>query len=181
MSKEFLNIPNGITLIRLVLIPFIIYFMYFNTSFHNFVSTIIFIIACMSDYFDGLVARLNKVVTDFGKIFDQIVDKILVASVLIILVEIGRVQGWIVVILLAREFAISGMRNYLSYKGIIVPAFVSGKIKTTSQMAAIMCLLLYDKYFGVNFYLVGTILIYIALFFSIFSFFEYYCRLFKIK
>jgi CDP-diacylglycerol--glycerol-3-phosphate 3-phosphatidyltransferase len=181
MSKEFLNIPNAITLVRLILIPFIIYFMYFNTSFYNLVATIIFIIACMSDYFDGLVARLNKVVTDFGKIFDQIVDKILVASVLIILVENGRVQGWIVVILLAREFAISGMRNYLSYKGIIVPAFASGKIKTTSQMAAIMCLLLYDKYFGVNFYLVGTMLIYIALFFSIYSFFEYSFKLFKIK
>jgi len=95
---------------------------------------------------NGFVARLNKVVTDFGKIFDQIVDKILVASVLIILVEIGRVDGWIVAILLAREFAISGMRNYLSYKGVIVPAFLSGKIKTTSQMAAIICLLLYNKY-----------------------------------
>ena len=181
MNKEFVNLPNAITLIRLILIPFIIYFMYDNTNVTNFIATTFFVIACLSDYFDGLVARLNKVVTDFGKIFDQIVDKILVASVLIILVEIGRVDGWIVVILLAREFAISGMRNYLSYKGVIVPAFPSGKIKTTSQMAAIICLLLYNKYFGFDFYLIGTIIIYIALFFSIYSFVEYYYRLFKIK
>lgn len=181
MNREFVNLPNAITLIRLILIPLIIYFMYDNTNVTNFIATILFIMACLSDYFDGFVARLNKVVTDFGKIFDQIVDKILVASVLIILVEIGRVEGWIVVILLAREFAISGLRNYLSYKGIIVPAFQSGKIKTTSQMAAIICLLFYNEYFGFNFYLIGTVLIYIALFFSIYSFIDYGYRLFNAK
>ena len=179
MNKEIINLPNTITFIRLVLIPFIIYFMYLDTSFNNFMATFLFIVACLSDYFDGLVARLNKVVTDFGKIFDQIVDKILVCSILVILVEISRVDGWIVAILIAREFAISGMRNYLSYKGVIVPAFKSGKIKTFTQMTAIICLLLYDKYFSINFYLAGTIFIYVALFFSIYSFFEYYFRLFK--
>jgi phosphatidylglycerophosphate synthase len=97
----------------------------------------------------------------------------------VVLVEIGRVDGWIVVVLLAREFAISGMRNYLSYKGIIVPAFISGKIKTLTQMIALICLLIYDKYLGINFYIMGTIFIYTALFFSVYSFFEYYFRLFK--
>ncbi|MDY6821381.1 MAG: CDP-alcohol phosphatidyltransferase family protein, partial [Deferribacterota bacterium] len=102
MNKDIVNLPNSITLIRLILIPFIMFFSYLETTTGNIIATTLFFVACLTDYFDGIIARQLNSVSDFGKIADQIVDKILVASILIVLVEIERVQGWIVIILIAR-------------------------------------------------------------------------------
>jgi len=111
------NIPNILTICRLFFIPFLVIFILFDSSWSNIVSAVIFIVASITDYIDGLIARKMDQITDFGKIFDPIADKILVASALILLVEVNRIPGWVVIILLGREFAVSALRDYASSKG----------------------------------------------------------------
>lgn len=181
MNKTFFNIPNFITFIRLILIPFIIFFLLLGSKASNIVSAMLFVFASITDYFDGMIARFLHQVTDTGKIIDQITDKILVSAALITLVEIGRLPGWIVVVLIAREFAVSALRNYAGYKGILIPAFFSGKLKTATQMASIICLIYYNRLFNINIYIIGIILVYISVIISIYSLLEYFLRFNKMS
>ena len=151
------NIPNVLTICRLFFIPFLVIFILFDSSWSNIVSAVIFIVASITDYIDGLIARKMDQITDFGKIFDPIADKILVASALILLVEVDRIPGWVVIILLGREFAVSALRDYASSKGTIIPAGFSGKLKTATQMVAIIFIIYNNTFFYINFGLLGAI------------------------
>jgi len=173
------NIPNVLTICRLFFIPFLVIFILFDSSWSNIVSAVIFIVASITDYIDGLIARKMDQITDFGKIFDPIADKILVASALILLVEVNRIPGWVVIILLGREFAVSALRDYASSKGIIIPAGFSGKLKTATQMVAVIFIIYNNTFFYINFGLLGAILIYVSVFISIYSLIEYYLTFFK--
>ncbi len=139
-----MNLPNKITLCRIILIPFMMIVPLFGIkstllgiNVGNLISLAIFLIASFTDYLDGHIARKNNLVTNFGKFLDPIADKLLVLTALIMFVEAGKLPAWIPVVIAAREFMVSGIRMLAAGEGNVIAASMLGKIKTVSQMIAI--------------------------------------------
>ncbi len=139
-----MNLPNKITVARILLIPIMILIPFFNiqgmignVTYSNLIILAIFLIASFTDFLDGYLARKNNLVTTFGKFLDPIADKLLVLSALIMLVEMGQIPGWIPIIIAAREFIVSGIRMLAAGEGNVIAASWLGKVKTVSQMVAI--------------------------------------------
>ncbi|MCR5271896.1 MAG: CDP-diacylglycerol--glycerol-3-phosphate 3-phosphatidyltransferase [Lachnospiraceae bacterium] len=168
-----MNLPNKLTLFRVLLIPFFVYFLLYDnwSGYGNYIALAIFIIASLTDMLDGKIARKYNLVTNFGKFMDPLADKLLVSSALICLVSNGQLATWIVIIIISREFFISGFREVAADNGIVIAASYWGKFKTTFQMLMIIVLILNvdNVYFG---YL-GTALTYIALALTIISMVDY--------
>lgn len=174
-----LNIANKLTIIRIIAIPLYLLVLYINQEWSNVTSTIIFIFLGVSDFLDGYIARKYNMVTDLGKILDPIADKILVAAALIALIDLDRLFWWIAVLMLARDFSMEALRNLAASKGHIIAAGIWGKLKTTFQMVAIGMLSFKNVWLGINWFIVGTVLMYIALSLSLYSAFIYYKDYFK--
>ena len=138
-----MNIPNKLTLFRMILIPFFVFFLLTDVcgKASPYIALAIFIIASLTDWFDGRIARKYGLVTDFGKFMDPLADKLLVSSALICFVELGKLPAWIVVIIISREFIISGFRLVAADNGVVIAASMYGKFKTVFQMAMIIMLM----------------------------------------
>ncbi len=137
-----MNLPNKLTLFRVILIPFFIAFLMIpGIPFGKWIALAIFIIASLTDFLDGYIARKNNLVTNFGKFMDPIADKVLVCSAFICLVELSIIPAWMVAIIIARELVIDGFRLVASDNGVVIAASYWGKFKTTFQMVAI-CLMI---------------------------------------
>ena len=137
------NIPNKLTMIRVILIPFFIVFMLWDAvPYGEYIAAAVFILACITDFFDGYLARKYNETTTFGKFMDPLADKLLVCSALIALVDFDKVAAWIVIIIIAREFIISGFRLIASDNGIVIAASYWGKFKTNFQMFMIIMLII---------------------------------------
>ena len=134
-----MNLPNKLTVGRMIAVPFFVLAYIFDM---NFIAFIIFILASLTDMLDGKIARKYNLVTNFGKIMDPLADKILVYAAFCLMVEDGTVAGWMLIVILAREFAIAGMRTVAASEGIVIAAGMSGKIKTVLQMIAVPVLIL---------------------------------------
>mgnify|MGYP005858097829 CR=1 FL=1 len=181
LSKRILNLPNQLTILRILLIPAFLVFIYFDRPFTNIIATIIFVVASVTDFIDGHIARKYGIITDFGKILDPVADKILVAACLISLMELGRINGIVVIILLARDFAVGALRDFSSSRGKIIPAGFSGKLKTVFQMIAVGFLTYKNELLGIDALFVGKVLMYVAVFISIYSGYEYFRKHLKIS
>lgn len=167
-----MNLPNKLTMGRIFAIPvFIVVFL----LDYRYAAAVIFILAALTDMLDGHIARKNNLVTNFGKLMDPLADKLLVMSALICLAQIGDVPGWMVIIILGREFIITGMRQVAAAQGIVIAAGTTGKIKTITQMIAIPLLLLNNWPFSLlSFNLpMDTIFLWIALVMTVVSGTEY--------
>ena len=137
-----MNLPNKLTLLRIVLIlPFLLV-LYLDVPYAPYIALTIFIAASLTDMLDGKIARKRGLVTDFGKFADPLADKMLVTAAMLWFVEIGRMPGWALLIVIVREFAVSGLRMVASDKGRVIAAGWSGKIKTASTMACIVLMFL---------------------------------------
>nr|WP_296834176.1 CDP-diacylglycerol--glycerol-3-phosphate 3-phosphatidyltransferase [uncultured Marvinbryantia sp.] len=166
-----MNLPNKLTTLRMILIiPFVICMLVGRSGNLRFLALAIFVIASMTDWLDGYLARKNHLVTNFGKFMDPLADKLLVSAAMICLVELGRLPAWIVIIIISREFAISGFRLIASDNGIVIAASWWGKFKTTAQM--IMIILLIADLGGV-FAVLEQIFIWLALALTIISLVDY--------
>ena len=135
-----MNLPNKLTFIRLVLaVPFIYFLQESNAEgfVYRMIAFALFVVASLTDFFDGYLARKYNLVTDFGKLMDPLADKILVISALVLFVELRYIPAWMSIIVIAREFLISGIRMLAAAKGEVIPAGKLGKYKTTSQMIVI--------------------------------------------
>ena len=137
-----MNTANKLTLLRVIMIPVFMVALYWDFPFHKIAALIIFILASVTDFVDGYVARNFNQTTDFGKFMDPLADKLLVISAMLWFVEAGQMTAWVVLIVLAREFAVSGLRMVAAPKGIVIAAAWSGKIKTASTMVCICIMLL---------------------------------------
>ena len=140
-----MNLANKLTMSRILMIPVFIALLVFskdNDSVYRYAALGVFVVAAATDALDGHVARKYNMITDFGKLMDPLADKILVSSALIILTELGNIDSWIVIIVIAREFIISGIRLIATEKNIIIAASPLGKLKTVSQMLSIILMLL---------------------------------------
>lgn len=139
-----MNLPNKLTMFRVILIPFFVVVMMVDiTSYDKWIALAIFIIASLTDLLDGKIARKYNLVTNFGKFMDPLADKLLVCSAMICLVELSKIPAWIVIVIIAREFIISGFRLIASDNGVVIAASYWGKFKTTFQMVMI-CLMIAD-------------------------------------
>ena len=139
-----MNLPNKLTMFRVILIPFFVLFMLVDiTTVDKWIALAIFIVASLTDLLDGKIARKYNLVTNFGKFMDPLADKLLVCSALICLVELAKLPAWMVIVIIAREFIISGFRLIASDNGVVIAASYWGKFKTTFQMVMI-CLLIAD-------------------------------------
>jgi len=164
-----LNLPTIITLSRIVLIPFFVLI----APDRPFLGALIFGVASVTDFLDGYLARKTGQITKFGIILDPIADKFLVISALILLVDMARLSAWIAIVIIVREFLVTGLRAVALSKDIVIPAEMGGKLKTFSQITAILCLIISMNIFGVDLYDVGIVLIWIALILSIISGVQY--------
>jgi len=139
-----MNLPNKLTIFRVALIPFFIVFLLVDiTPYDKWIALAIFIVASLTDLLDGKIARKYNLVTNFGKFMDPLADKLLVCSALICLIELEKIPSWMVIVIIAREFIISGFRLIASDNGVVIAASYWGKFKTTFQMVAV-CLLIAD-------------------------------------
>ena len=138
-----MNLANKLTMIRIFLVPvFLVFITVKDIPYGSIIATVIFIIASLTDQLDGYIARSRNQITNFGKFMDPLADKLLVTAALVSLVELKLVAGWAVVIILVREYAVSGLRTLAASDGIVIAASWWGKIKTVTQMIAILLLLL---------------------------------------
>lgn len=167
-----MNLPNKLTVLRVCMVPVFVFVMLWGGlgDAGKYIATVIFILASMTDWFDGYLARKNNLVTDFGKFMDPIADKLLVCSALICLVEKGALAAWIVIIIIGREFIISGFRLVASDKGTVIAASYWGKFKTVFQMIMVILLLL-DL--GGVFDTIAQIVTWIALILTVVSLVDY--------
>lgn len=137
-----MNLPNKITMIRVILIPFFVFFMLTDfVPYSNVIAVAIFIVASLTDTLDGYLARKYELVSNFGKFMDPLADKLLVCSALICLIELGQLPSWMVIIIVSREFIISGFRLIAAEQGIVIAASYWGKFKTTFQMIAVILMI----------------------------------------
>ena len=141
-----MNLPNKLTTLRVILIPFFVFFLLWqggeNRTF-RIISLVIFIVASLTDLLDGKIARKYNLVTNFGKFMDPLADKLLVCSALICLIELNQLPAWMVIVIISREFIISGFRLVASDNGVVIAASYWGKFKTTFQMIAIVLMILH--------------------------------------
>lgn len=175
-----MNLPNKLTMFRVVLIPFFVFFLLTDVlgAAGDYLALIIFIVASLTDMLDGKIARKYNLVTNFGKFMDPLADKLLVCSAMICLVELKLLAAWIVIVIIAREFIISGFRLIAAEHQIVIAASMWGKFKTTFQMAMIILLILninFDVMIGSVgvIYILGVIATYIALILTIVSLIDY--------
>jgi len=154
------TLPNLISLFRILLIPVMAYFLVFKDPVSGALAAAVFIVAALTDFLDGYLARRHKSVSDFGKLLDPLADKLLVVTGLIMLIAIDRpggevVPAWLVVLIVAREVTVTVLRGIALTEGIIIPADHLGKYKLLVQTFALVALMVHYSYWGVNFYVAG--------------------------
>ena len=167
-----MNLPNKLTILRVLMIPFFVLFMLWDITgaADKWIAAAIFIVASLTDMLDGKIARKYNLVTNFGKFMDPLADKLLVSAAMICLVEMGRLPAWMVIVIISREFIISGFRLIASDNGVVIAASYWGKFKTVFQMAMII-VLIFD--FGGFFGIIEMVLIWISLILTVVSLVDY--------
>ncbi len=169
VMAQFNNTANKLTALRIIFVPSIMICLLRDEPLAGFIAAVLFGIAGITDYFDGYYARTEKTVTVLGQLLDPLADKFLVVSSLVMLQHLGRIHPFIVIVLIVREMAITGLRAIASSEGIVIPASRIAKWKTVMQMAAIPMLMLHETYFYIPMQLLGTICIWISLLISVWS------------
>ncbi len=178
----FNTTPNWLTLIRIAFVPIVVGLLFVRTPTADLMAAIAFTIASITDYFDGYLARTQKVVTVYGKLLDPLADKFLVVSALIMLQELGRIHPVVIILLICRELAITGLRALASAEGVIIDASGGGKWKTGTQMVAIPLIIACDqnrRLLDLPLYPIGMVLLYISLAISLWSAKSYVVDFFK--
>ncbi|GMA48237.1 CDP-diacylglycerol--glycerol-3-phosphate 3-phosphatidyltransferase [Tetragenococcus muriaticus] len=184
-----MNLPNKLTVVRMLMIP--IFMVIVVAPIHwgtlsvgdtqlavtNLVGAVIFAVASFTDWLDGKIARNQELVTNFGKFADPLADKMLVMTAFILLVELGKAPSWVVAIIVCRELAITGLRLLIvEQNGSVMAAAWPGKIKTTTQMLAIIFLYINNVPFNFISFPIGQVLLYICLFFTLYSGIDYFVK-----
>ena len=166
-----MNLPNKLTVLRVIMVPFFVFFMLTDVGgpANKWIALVLFCVASLTDMLDGKIARARNLVTNFGKFMDPLADKLLVCSAMICMIPLGKLQAWFVIIIIAREFIISGFRLVAADNGIVIAASWWGKSKTISQMSMIILLIADIPALSV----LNTVLIWVALILTVVSLIDY--------
>lgn len=176
MKLADMNMPNKLTLARIILIPVFVFFLLMRSSLPlvaSWISFLVFVIASLTDAADGYLARKNNQVTNFGKIADPLADKLLVSSALIGFVSLNLISPWPVIIIIGREFAVTGLRVIAASEGFIISASIWGKLKTITQIIAILFFLLFPEIIPMPAY-IPLILVWLAALITFYSGYRYF-------
>jgi CDP-diacylglycerol--glycerol-3-phosphate 3-phosphatidyltransferase len=179
LRREITNAPNLVTMGRVVVIPFVLYFMDNYNPLRTFIAALLWLVAAGGDFLDGWLARSRGEVSMLGKFLDPLADKLIVNAVLVYMVALGRVPAWVVVVLIARDLAVNGLRSIASAQGLVIAASDGGKIKTAFQLVAVMLVLIHFRYpalgvgIQVDYHLAGWWLLIISTVVSLYSGAEY--------
>lgn len=168
------NLPNTLSIMRLALIPAIVICLYFPNRLGSLLAAVLFAAASVTDLLDGFLARRYQTVTPVGKFLDPLADKLLVSVTMIMLIPLGRIPAWIVILVIAREMAVTGLRGIAVVEGKVIEASSLGKYKTIFQLLSLVCLCLHYQYVGVDFHAVGMVFLWIALVLTLWSGFAYF-------
>lgn len=168
-----MNLPNKLTLVRIFLVPIVVVFLIPGTRVYNYIALALFITAAITDWLDGHIARSTQQVTTLGKLLDPIADKLLISSVLISLVQIGRVDAWLVAVMVGREIAVSGLRSIAASQGIVIAARELGKYKLGAEITA--AILLIPNWFPPA----GQVFLWLAMLLSLASGVDYFLKFWK--
>ena len=174
-----MNLPNKLTIARMCMVPLFMIALMFNTDSTRILATVIFALASLTDMLDGQIARKYNMVTNFGKLMDPLADKVLTAAAMICLVELGDLAAWIAVLIIFREYLITGLRSVAASENIVVASNIWGKVKTVCQMFALMFLMLKPQIValcGIN---IGLGLMYVAVILTVYSGLDYVLKLNK--
>lgn len=175
-----LNLPNALTIFRICVVPFIVALLYFPGNVTCTLATIFFLVAILTDLADGFIARKYNQVTNFGKFLDPMADKILIASVMIMLVELSWIPAWIAIIVVVREIMVTGLRAIAADKGHVIAADKYGKMKTIMQSTALVPLLYHYPMFGIDFASVGKVLLFLAMILTVYSGWNYLSGFYRV-
>lgn len=163
-----MNLPNLLTSLRIIMVPIFMAFAIFNVPHGDFIATVIFSIAALTDFFDGHIARKNKLVTKLGALIDPVADKLLITGALLTLIQLGRLNALLAMVILAREFAVMGLRLIAASSGVTIKVSKFGKWKTTVQFISVVALLLNLPF--------GSILMYLTVIITVISGAEYFIK-----
>ena len=177
LVQEFWNVPNMLTVGRMLLIPVFVWFTYDADPLYSFLAAAVFAVAAITDVVDGYLARRWNLVTVVGKFMDPLADKLIAMAALVMMVRLGRIAAWVVIVLLAREFIVTGLRTIAASEGMVIAAGQEGKWKTSLQLVGIISLCVHyvhplDLGFltvPVNYNVVGKVLVYLSAAFSLWS------------
>ncbi len=176
MNKDVCNLPNCLTMTRILAAPIVVFLLYmelwFQFRYGAYCAFGVYLFACVTDYFDGMIARQQNIITNLGKFLDPLADKLLIGSVFIMLVRMGpewKVSAWIVIVIIGRELAVTGMRAIAAEKGDVVAADKFGKLKTLTQSLAGGFLIFHYPLWGWDPRPFGQVFLWVALFLTVFS------------
>ena len=173
------NIPNLLSAVRILAIPVVIGFLSSPGPQASFLAALIFALASLTDLLDGYIARQQKRETAVGKLLDPMADKLLVLSCMIMLIPLERIPAWIVVLIIGREVAVTGLRGIASAEGMIIAASRWGKAKMVFQTLAMIGLMLHYPYLGIDFHLLGMILLWVSLVITLWSGMDYFGKFYR--
>lgn len=174
-----MNLPNKLTIARMCMVPLFMIALMMNTPASRIIATVIFALASLTDMLDGQIARKHNMVTNFGKLMDPLADKVLTAAAMICLVELGDLAAWIAVVIIFREYLITGLRSVAANENIVVAANIWGKVKTVCQMIALMLLMLKPQIMALCGIDIGLWVMYVAVALTIYSGLDYVLKLNK--
>ncbi len=170
---NLLNLPNGITLVRIGILPVLFLLLWNPGRIWSLAIALLFIAAALTDLLDGYVARRYQLVTALGKFLDPIADKLIVNTAMIVMIPIGRVPAWVVAVTVIRDVVVDGIRSMAAAQGMVISASPLGKRKTLCQIFAVSALMIHYPLFGADAHTVGMVILYIALFFTVWSGMDY--------
>ena len=176
---QILTLPNGLTIIRILAIPIILFLLFYPERICRLITTLFFLLVAMTDTLDGYFARRRGLVTTLGKFLDPLADKLLIVSALIALISARGIPTWMVIVIIGREISVTGLRGIALAQGIVISASTLGKYKTVFEVASIAFLILNGKYFSIELHQVGMGLLWIALGLAVISGMDYFKKFLK--
>jgi len=177
--REIFNLPNSITLARISVVPFLFFLLASPGPFWSLILAALFVMASITDFLDGYTARKYNLITTMGKFLDPLADTLSVNSAMILMIPIGRIDAWIVVIIIMRDLIVDGIRSIASSEGIYIQASVLGKQKTLAQIFAVTALMIHYPFLGLDAHFVGTVVLYVALLLTIYSGADYFIKFYR--
>ena len=171
--------PNTITLARISVVPFLFVLLCNPGPFWSVVLAALFVLASLTDFVDGFIARRYNLITTLGKFLDPLADKLIVNSAMILMIPSGRIEAWIVVIIIMRDLIVDGLRSMASSEGVYIQASMLGKQKTVAQIVAVTALMIHYPFLGLDANFIGAVILYVALFLTVYSGIDYAVKFFR--